>query len=78
MFPHFLQKGEAVFRHFLQKGDSVFHYSLQKGEAKFPPFAKGGLGGISMLTVESIHNNSPPYPNMKKSQCLCGELPLFI
>jgi hypothetical protein len=58
----------------------MFHYFLQKGEAMFPHFCKGGLGGISMLTVESIYSNSVTYPNMKKSQRplrLCGEL-LFI
>ena len=64
-----LQKGEAMFPHFSQKGD-----------AKFPPFCKGGLEGIWVLSVESIHSNSAPYPTMTKSQRplrLCGEL-LFI
>ena len=80
MFPHFSQKGDAMFHYFSQKGDAMFHYFSQKGDAKFPPFCKGGLGGISMLSVESIHSNSAPYPTMTKSQRplrLCGEL-LFI
>jgi hypothetical protein len=56
-------------------------YPFAKGEAMFPHFLqKGGLGGISMLTGESIYSNSAPYPTITKPLRplrLCGEL-LFI